>query len=321
MPISNPLTKLLQDPNQILIIDGALATNLETLGADLNDPLWSCKTLLEQPSLIRDVHLSYYRAGADIAITASYQASPRGLAEQRGLSETESGVLVRKSVELAKSARQEVLASPEGRGRTLLVAGSVGPYGAYLADGSEYRGDYVVSNEDMKSFHRPRIGALVEAGVDLLAIETIPSIAEIEAVLELLSEEFAETPAWLSCTLKNGTAISDGTPIDQVARNLQASAQVIAIGVNCVPRDLVALALRAFRQDSQKPLLCYPNSGESWDARSKTWGGVRDAQRATWQHLVTQWRTEGARLIGGCCRTGPTDIQAIKDACSNTLTS
>lgn len=318
MPISNPLAKLLEDPNKSLIVDGALATNLETFGANLNDPLWSCKTLLDQPSLIRDVHLSYYRAGADIAITASYQASPKGLAEQRGLSETESRALIRKSVELAQSARYEVLRSPEGKGRTLLVAGSVGPYGAYLADGSEYRGDYDVSKKDLKVFHRTRIEALVEAGVDLLAIETMPSMPEIKALLELLREDFADTAAWVSCTLKDGTTISDGTPLDEVSRVLQVSEQVIAIGANCVPRDLVTPALKAFRQHSQKPLLCYPNSGETWDACSKTWSGVRDAQGSAWQSLITQWRAEGARLIGGCCRTGPADIQAIKEACSIT---
>lgn len=313
----NILATLLER-GETVIIDGALATHLETLGADLNDPLWSCKTLLEQPSLIRDVHLAYFKAGAGIAITASYQASIRGLAEQRGMSEVHARSLIAKSVELAKSARDEVVAAQPERAHRMLVAGSVGPYGAYLADGSEYRGDYVVSKVDLKAFHRPRIEALMDAGADLLALETMPNLVEVQALIELLRDEFPGACAWLSCTLRDGSRISDGTPLSAVARLVEGVDQIIAVGINCVPRELVTPALVALSKATGKPLLCYPNSGETWDAETHTWGGIRDAEGRDWCDLVREWNASGARLIGGCCRTGPSDISTIQAACRET---
>lgn len=308
---------LLKNEPRTVILDGALATKLESLGADLHDPLWSCKTLIEQPSLIQEVHRSYYNAGADIAITASYQASTTGLAEQRDMSEADAQALIRKSVELAQAARDEVLSTPIEAGRGLLVAGSVGPYGAYLADGSEYRGDYVVSRQAMQAFHRPRIQALVDANVDMLALETMPNFAEVEALLALLSSEFPHVRAWVSCTLRDGETMSDGTPLEALAAVVDDDPEIIAVGVNCVPKELVTPALRALRAETGKPLLCYPNSSEVWNAVHKTWGGIVDAQKSGWLDLVREWKEAGARMIGGCCRTGPEDIKAIRNACSH----
>jgi homocysteine S-methyltransferase len=166
------------------VLDGAMATELEARGCNLADSLWSAKVLVENPELIREVHLDYFRAGAQVAITASYQATPAGFAA-RGLDEAQSRALIGKSVELARKAREAYLAENPHAG-TLLVAGSVGPYGAYLADGSEYRGDYVRSAEEFTAFHRPRVEALLDAGADLLACETLPSFAEIKALAALL---------------------------------------------------------------------------------------------------------------------------------------
>lgn len=317
MSQSRVLENLFQ-AQETIIIDGALATHLETLGADLNDTLWSCKTLMEQPNLIRDVHLAYFRAGADVAITASYQASTKGLAEQRCMSEADARSLIAKSVELAQSARDEVARAEQGRAHKMLVAGSVGPYGAYLADGSEYRGDHILSKEELKAFHRPRIEALLEGGVDLLALETMPNSVEIQALLELLSEEHPSASAWLSCTLKDGSSISDGTPLSEMARLVDRHDQVIAVGVNCVPCELVTHALDSLFRSTSKPLLCYPNSGETWNSETKTWSGVRDASGQDWKALVPQWRKRGAKFIGGCCRTDPVDIGTIKAACDQT---
>jgi homocysteine S-methyltransferase len=217
-----------------LIIDGALATELETRGHDLSHALWSGKTLIEDPDCIRQVHLDYFLAGADIAITASYQASIVGLQQHLSLSETEARDLVKLSVTLAQDARQQAYDAGVPSTRKLLVAGSVGPYGAYLADGSEYRGDYACTTKEFQDFHRPRIAALVDAGVDLIALETIPSFSEIRALLELLRSEFPSATAWLGCTLKDASHISDGTPLSEVlALVSQYSGQTISFGINC----------------------------------------------------------------------------------------
>ena len=180
---ANEFNELLQNRGT-LIIDGALATELETRGYDLNHPLWSAKILRGEPGAIEKVHLDYYLAGADIAITASYQASVQGLHDHFGLSSEDAGRLIGKSVQLAQQAREKASKHVDP-GHKLLVAGSVGPYGAYLADGSEYRGDYQRTASEFQEFHRPRIRALIDAGVDILAIETMPHLAEIEAVLRL----------------------------------------------------------------------------------------------------------------------------------------
>jgi homocysteine S-methyltransferase len=289
-----------------LVLDGALATELESRGCDLNSALWSAEVLIHQPELIKQVHLDYFLAGADIAITASYQASTVGL-EKHGFSPAEAKELISKSVELAKQARTEILRQDPHR--SCFIAGSVGPYGAFLADGSEYRGDYYLPIDAMKNFHRPRVQALVDAGIDLLACETIPSFGEVQALLSLLVE-FPNTPCWVSVTLKDESHLSDGTPLSDVVGLVAESAQVFAIGVNCVPEDSVSNALSVLSKLTGKPLLAYPNSGEIYDATSKTWSG----NHATGSHLVDrvkEWYGHGAKLIGGCCRTGPDDIRTI----------
>lgn len=173
MPQNNPLTAILAE-HPFVLLDGAMATELEARGCDLTDSLWSAKVLMENPQLIYDVHLDYFRAGAQVAITASYQATPDGFAA-RGLDEAQSRSLIGKSVELARQARESYLAeNPTAKG--LLIAGSVGPYGAYLADGSEYRGDYQRSAQVFQEFHRPRVEALLDAGADLLACEDRKSV-------------------------------------------------------------------------------------------------------------------------------------------------
>ncbi|HHQ9513554.1 TPA: homocysteine S-methyltransferase, partial [Enterobacter roggenkampii] len=199
MSQNNPLTALLEK-QPFVVLDGAMATELEARGCNLADSLWSAKVLMENPALIREVHLDYYRAGAQVAITASYQATPAGFAA-RGLDEAQSRTLIGRSVELARKAREAYLAENPHAG-TLLVAGSVGPYGAYLADGSEYRGDYVRSAEAFTAFHRPRVEALLDAGADLLACETLPSFAEIKALAALLAG-YPRARAWFSFTLRD----------------------------------------------------------------------------------------------------------------------
>ncbi|MEV7606504.1 homocysteine S-methyltransferase [Paenarthrobacter sp. NPDC089322] len=317
MPRNTTLSTLL-DAGKDLVLDGALATELEAHGCDLEDALWSAKVLLEQPHLIKQVHRDYYDAGASVAITASYQATPQGFA-QRGLSVEESLELVARSVRLADEARQEYLAENPASG-PLLIAGSVGPYGAYLADGSEYRGDYTLSAVEFRDFHRPRIAALVDAGVDFLACETLPSFAEAEALLQLVTE--FDVDAWFTFTLRDSGHISDGTPLADVAALLRAEPRVVAVGVNCVPLELVTPALGALRDATDAALVAYPNSGETYDAVTKTWGPAAAGQAApgpgpagqggaTLAGNAANWRQLGARLIGGCCRTTPHDIEDL----------
>ena len=311
MPLNTALSHLLQAKTP-LIADGALATELEARGCDLNDPLWSAKVLLESPHLIEEVHRDYFRAGAQIATTASYQATPQGFA-RRGIPSQKALELVSLSVQLAARARQEYLEARPDTG-PLLIAGSVGPYGAYLADGSEYRGDYSLTPKEFVDFHRPRITALVDAGVDVLACETLPSFAEAEALLALTSEYDVES--WFSFTLRDGGHISDGTPLEAVGGLLTPAAHVAAIGVNCVPIHFVAPALKALQQVTEKPLAAYPNSSETYDPTTKTWSPAETSprtesmagQQCELAESITTWLNLGARMIGGCCRTTPAEI-------------
>jgi homocysteine S-methyltransferase len=305
----NPVVQALAESNT-LILDGALATELEARGCNLADALWSAKVLMENPELIYQVHYDYFAAGARCAITASYQATPQGFAA-RGLDEAQSLALIEKSVALAMRARQDYLAQ-RGATQTLLVAGSVGPYGAYLADGSEYRGDYQLPEAEMMAFHRPRVQALLEAGADLLACETLPSFAEAQALVKLL-HQFPHSKAWFSFTLRDAEHISDGTPLREVAAFLNAEPQVVAFGINCVALESVTPALQQLQAVSDKPLVVYPNSGEQYDAVSKSWHSA--ASGCTLHDKLSEWQQAGAPLIGGCCRTSPQDIAAIAGRC------
>ncbi|KIW06806.1 uncharacterized protein PV09_02486 [Verruconis gallopava] len=311
MAHSNTLRKILTETDAVVVLDGGLATELERKGCDISSKLWSAEVLINKPTLIQDVHLSYYNAGADVAITASYQASALGLLEHDpSMTQAKALELIQDSVNLANNAR--IAAKDGGVSRDLYIAGSVGPYGAYLADGSEYRGDYSLGDQAMADFHRPRISALVAAGVDVLAFETIPSYEEAAVLLQLLKMH-ADTCAWFSFTLKNEDHISDGTPLHKVVDLIGNSEQVVAIGVNCVPEHLVVGALRTLRSLTSKALVAYPNSGEVYDATTKTWGG-QHSQGADLKDKAQNWYKLGARLVGGCCRTTPDSIYTINEA-------
>lgn len=305
----NPIAAALTHTDT-LILDGALATELEARGCNLADTLWSAKVLMENPELIYQVHYDYFAAGANVAITASYQATPLGFAA-RGLDSGQASALIRQSVALAQRARDDYRAA-SGSETPLLVAGSVGPYGAYLANGAEYRGDYALPAAEMKDFHRPRVAALLEAGVDLLACETLPSFGEIQALISLLAE-FPHSSAWFSFTLRDAQQLSDGTPLSKVAEVINAAPQVVAVGLNCVALESVTPALQTLQALTDKPLLVYPNSGEQYDAVSKSWHSAPSG--CTLHDKFPEWQQAGARLIGGCCRTTPQDIAAIAACC------
>ena len=305
---NNPVTSIL-DHYPALVIDGALATELERRGCDLKDVLWSAKILVEKPEIIRQVHLDYFTAGADCAITASYQATVEGF-QKRGLNKKEAVDLIQKSVELAKEARDEFWAYEANRvGRSKpIVAASVGPYGAFLADGSEYRGNYGLSEKDLMDFHRPRMEALIAAGADMLACETIPSLVEAQAIARLLTE-YPGTAAWFSFSARDEKHISEGQTFADCTRQLESHPQVAAVGINCTSPKYVSSLIREARKWTEKPILVYPNSGETYSAEKNDWNG--DPVFDSFGEQAREWYEAGARLIGGCCRTTPEDIRVI----------
>ena len=287
--------------SQPMILDGGLSTELERGGADLSDALWSARLLNDDPEAIRRVHASFFDAGADVAISASYQASFEGFAA-RGIEAPQAASLMRRSVELAREASDAA-----GPGR--LVAASVGPYGATLADGSEYRGDYGLSAGALAMFHRPRLEALLEAEPDVLAMETIPSIIEAEALLTLL-EDHSHARAWVSFSCRDGGCISDGTPFGEAASLAASSDHVLAVGVNCTPPGFIPSLLES--AEVRVPLLAYPNVGSTWDAVARSW--VLRGERPDPGAASVAWQAAGATIVGGCCGTTPDDIRAIAAA-------
>jgi homocysteine S-methyltransferase len=308
--MSNPITPFLQKQGA-LILDGGLATELERRGADLSDPLWSARLLLDDPALIRRVHLDYYWAGADCGTSASYQATIPGFIG-RGLSADDARALIRRSVRLVIEARDAFWAIEENRGRRLrpIVAASVGPYGAYLADGSEYTGNYNLDEDGLVAFHRERWAILAGSEADVLACETIPSFAEARALARLL-EETPDIFAWFSFSCRDGARISDGTPIAECASFLSGFERVAAVGINCTPPRYIPDLIRAVTAVTSKPVVVYPNSGETYDPVAKRWLG--EADPSSFGTFSREWRKLGAGLIGGCCRTTPAHIRQISD--------
>lgn len=304
----NPIEKIVAQYG-VMLLDGAFSTELERRGCDLNDPLWSAKILMENPQMIGLVHRDYYAAGADCATTASYQATVEGFMK-RGLSEAAALDLITLSVDLAKRVRDEFWSGVVDQSARPypLVAASVGPYGAYLADGSEYRGDYALDEEALIRFHRLRLQTLIAARPDLLACETIPCLKEALAIARLLGE-FPGNYAWISFSARDGMHINSGETIADCARALDGFEQVAAIGINCTAPGHVASLIEEIRKGTGKPILVYPNSGEEYDPATKTWHG--NTAEGSYGNSARLWNEKGASIIGGCCRTSPKDIAEI----------
>mgnify|MGYP000849938534 FL=1 len=290
----------------VIVLDGAFATELEARGFSVNDALWSAKALFERPDLVREVHLDYLRAGADVVTSASYQATVAGFMK-RGFSEEEAAALITKSVHLAQEARDLYLAERGADGAVPLVAASVGPYGAYLADGSEYRGDYDIDEDALTTFHAERLALLAAAEPDILACETLPCLVEARAIVRALREKRVDIPAWFSFSCRDGAHISDGTEIAECAQFLDGMPEAAAIGLNCTAPQYVEELICAIRHETAKPILVYPNSGEHYDTSDQSWHGTAEDFGTTAQ----RWYAAGAHLIGGCCRTSPRMIAEI----------
>ncbi|MDT8305017.1 MAG: homocysteine S-methyltransferase [Anaerolineae bacterium] len=307
--IVNPLTPFLERQG-MLILDGGLATLLEQRGHDLGDHLWSARLLRDDPQAIRAAHLDYLEAGADCIITASYQGTIAGF-ERLGMLRERARELLQLAVRLAQEARDTFWRQVEAETARLrpLVAASVGPYGAYLADGSEYSGAYGLDEDALVAFHRERWHLLAGAGPDLMACETIPSGMEAKALAVLIPETPA-MPAWVSFSCRDEADLNDGTPLVEATARVAALPQVVAIGINCTAPRFIPSLIRAARSVTDKPILVYPNSGETYDANRRIWVGESEPER--FGALSESWRAAGARLIGGCCRTGPEHVRAIR---------
>lgn len=305
---ADPLAPILERFG-VIVLDGGLGTELEARGADLRDPLWSARALLDAPDLIRAVHASYFEAGADVAISASFQASFEGFAA-RGLDADASEGLLRRSVELAREARDAWWGDAGRRGRPFpLVAASVGPYGAVLGGGAEFTGDYDRDEEGLVAFHLPRLRALVSSEPDLLACETIPSIVEARALMRALAE-IPEVPAWISFSCRNASEICDGTPFETAVRVATEAPNVVAVGVNCTSPLHVEGLIRIAVGATDLPIVAYPNRGAFYDGVRRAWvDPPRQDPRPPLRPAA--WREAGARLIGGCCGIGPAEIAAM----------
>ena len=309
----SPLNRFLEKRG-VLILDGGLATELEERGIDLNSHLWSAHLLKSNPDAIREVHMAYLEAGADIIISASYQASISGFLAH-GIANGDARTLLRRSVTLAKEARDYFIESAKNKGIEIippLVAAGIGPYGAYLADGSEYLGNYGVSKDILKQFHQERWEILAGSETDLMACETIPSFKEAKVLRDLIKS----TPgnyAWISFSCRDGKHISDGTQLKECAALFNDCEQVLAVGINCTaPRYVSSLIKEVQAGAPGKLVIVYPNSGEAYDGENHCW--LERSDPVNCEDAALEWYKQGARLIGGCCRMGPGHIKAISEA-------
>lgn len=299
------------------MLDGGLASELTFRGADLKDELWSAKLLMEDPQSIFDLHYDYYKAGADIAITASYQATFEGLAK-RGLNPAQAKTIFAQSIQLAQTARDLFWKAETPRiDRTYpLVAASIGPYGAFLADGSEYTGQYGLTEQALIDFHQPRMEALIAASPDILAMETIPCLTEAQALLRLL-ESFPSQQGYLCFSCQDGTSLSSGEPFREAVALAASSPQIIGVGINCTAPHFISPLLGSVDQAVAIPYVVYPNRGEHWDAQGKCWVSGSDSSQIV--DLVAAWYHLGVRVFGGCCRIRPSDISAMRTRLSETV--
>ncbi|PON95929.1 Homocysteine-binding domain containing protein [Trema orientale] len=316
---TTPLDEVIEKAGGCAVVDGGFATQLESHGADINDPLWSALCLIKDPHLIKLVHMEYLESGADILVSSSYQATLPGFLS-RGLSIEEGETLLKRSVKLAVEARDsfwDSISETPGHGyNRALVAASIGSYGAYLADGSEYSGCYGpdVGLDKLKDFHRRRLQILVEAGPDLLAFETIPNKLEAQACIELLEEENIQIPSWICFSSVDGVNAPSGESFKECLDTINKSDKVNAVGINCAPPHFVEALICKFSKLTEKVIVVYPNSGEVWDGRDKRWLPSKCFNDDKFECYATRWRASGAKLIGGCCRTTPSTVQAISKA-------
>ncbi|MFZ2646770.1 MAG: homocysteine S-methyltransferase [Lactococcus chungangensis] len=286
----------------IVILDGSMSRLLEEQGLEINHCLWTALALVEQPEAIYQVHKQYFDAGANVAITASYQATVKSF-EDVGYSEKQAIAYIERSVTLAKKAKQD-----SKGGQAKWIAGSIGPYGAYLSDGSEYTGAYQIPDYELKDFHEERIKALIASGVDVLAIETIPRLDELRVILNIIA--VINFPVWVSISLKDTAHLANGDSLADFQQLVEQDQNVIAYGINCVSPQLVAPVIENLSVAATKPLVAYPNSGAIFDAVTKTWSEEISVEQV-FSTDARCWHQKGAKLIGGCCCSTEHDIARL----------
>ncbi|MGB6610838.1 MAG: homocysteine S-methyltransferase, partial [Acidobacteriaceae bacterium] len=292
------------DFSSIRVLDGGMATELERRGCDISGPLWSAHVLDQSPGTIAAVHLDYLRAGADCISTASYQVSALGYREltpDSSEAARRAERALRQSVEIAEQAR--ALYAQESP-RRIWIAASLGPYGAALHNGAEYHGRYAIACDDLVAFHAGRLAILAGTNADLIALETIPSAEEAQAILRAL-ESFPALTAWITFTCRDAASVAHGEPLRDCVASLTRHPQVAAVGINCTAPSLITPLIieSRFGHSDRKPTIVYPNSGETWDPAIRNWSGHADSTQ--FGLLAREWFRAGAKAVGGCCRTGP----------------
>jgi homocysteine S-methyltransferase len=295
------------DVSRVHVLDGGMATELERRGCDISGPLWSAQVLDTSPGVIQQVHLDYLRAGADCISTVSYQVSAMGYAES-GRPREDAADALRQSVEIAEAARKEY---GKESSRDVVIAASLGPYGAALHNGAEFHGRYEIGFDELAAFHAERLAVVAETNADLVALETIPSLEEAQAILAALAR-FPSLKAWLSFTCRDAAHVAHGESLAECVSLLDDPEQVIAAGINCTQPRFIAELIGVAKRATAKPVFVYPNSGETWDASARRWRGASDV--AEYRALASAWFDAGAQAVGGCCRTTPEHIRAVRAA-------
>lgn len=291
--------------NNEIVLDGAMSTALEKLGYDTQSNLWTAAALIDRPDLIYKVHYGYLKAGADLIMTDTYQANIKAFRE-KGYSKSESDKFITKAIKIAQRARDDYEKKSK---RHAYVAGVIGPYGAYLADGNEYRGNYDLTSSEYNDFFYQKIKLILNAGVDVIGVETQPKLVEAKAILGIIHKLGSKIPVYVSYTLKDAAHISDGTSLARAVANIAQDSLVIAIGINCTKLEIVEPALHIMKRVTNKPLIVYPNTSAKYDAKTKKW--VKSLNKLSFRDYIINWYNAGAQIIGGCCTTLSTEIRDI----------
>jgi homocysteine S-methyltransferase len=292
--MDNPFAPWLS-AGRTVILDGGLGTELERRGHHDLGRLWSSALVEANPSALRGVHRDFLEAGADVIATATYQAAMPTLLEC-GHSRQNSTLILQEAVRLAIEER-------DAHAPAALVAASIGPFGAHLADGSEYSGDYTMTAGDLHTFQADRWHILADSAADIIACETMPSLADVRAVVRLLHE----TPkrwAWISLMCRDATHLADGTPLSEVFARLNDVPNLAAVGANCIPPSLAPEIIDTFRAATTLPLMIYPNASNAWN--------LNELSADEFAMQSASWTTHGARIIGGCCKTTPEHVRALR---------
>lgn len=323
-----------------LVLDGALGTQLESIIPNdseiqpKNDPLWSTKVLMTQPKLIERIHYQYLQSGSDIIMTSTYQASCAGLIKYANSYTDEVAHVWERSVDMANNAiRRHKLENNTKpiRNRDPIICGSVGPYGAFLANGAEYTGEYgMISNEELEKHHFKLLQFLIlHPDVKLIAIETIPNFREFKVLVNLLTKLLSlhgpNQKFYLSINVRNESEMCDGTPVEKVMNYLNFKMKtmgilqrnIFAIGYNCVDYHLVTSLIDNLTMFNEFhiPMIVYPNLGYVYSTKHEEYIAYQDTNEL--ELMILDWLKRGVKIIGGCCGSGPQEIEKISEVVNN----